>query len=126
MSAAERAENIRRVGEVAKLMVDAGLMVVTAFISPFREDRERVRAMFPTGEFIEVFVDTPLDECERRDPKGLYQKAREGKIRDFTGIDSPYEAPTSAEIVLHTTAMDVKQCVAHIQSVLADKTPSAE
>lgn len=122
MSAADRAENIRRIGEVAKLMVDAGLIVVTAFISPFREDRERVRAMFAKGEFIEVFVDTPLEECEKRDPKGLYQKAREGKIRDFTGIDSPYEAPGDAEIVLHTTQMDVKQCVAHIRSALAQQT----
>lgn len=121
MSAADRAENIRRVGEVAKLMVDAGLIVVTAFISPFREDRERVRAMFATAEFIEVFVDTPLEECEKRDPKGLYQKAREGKIRDFTGIDSPYEAPTAAEIVLRTTEMGVADCVAHIRSVLAEK-----
>jgi adenylylsulfate kinase len=121
MSAADRAENIRRVGEVAKLMVDAGLIVVTAFISPFREDRERVRAMFAASEFIEVFVDTPLAECEKRDPKGLYQKAREGLIRDFTGIDSPYEAPTDAEIVLHTTEMDVRQCVAHIRGALTDR-----
>jgi len=121
MSATDRAENIRRVGEVAKLMVDAGLIVVTAFISPFREDRERVRAMFAASEFIEVFVDTSLEECEKRDPKGLYQKAREGLIRDFTGIDSPYEAPTDAEIVLHTTEMDVRQCVAHIRAALTDR-----
>ena len=121
MSAEDRAENIRRVGEVAKLMVDAGLIVVTAFISPFRKDREQVRAIFAADEFIEVFIATPLEECEKRDPKGLYQKAREGKIRDFTGIDSPYEAPTDAEIVVHTTQMDVKECVAHIRSALARK-----
>ena len=111
MSAEDRAENIRRVGEVAKLMVDAGLIVVTAFISPFRADRERVRAMFAEGEFIEVFVDTPLAECEKRDPKGLYRKAREGKLRDFTGIDSPYEVPEKPEITLHTTQSDIAECV---------------
>lgn len=111
MSAEDRAENIRRVGEVAKLMVDAGLIVVTAFISPFRADRNKVRAMFAEGEFVEVFVDTPLEECERRDPKGLYQKAREGKIRDFTGIDSPYEIPNSPEIILRTTQADIPSCV---------------
>ncbi len=121
MSSSDRAENIRRVGEVAKLMVDAGLIVVTAFISPFREDRERVRSMFAPDEFFEVFVDTPLEECEKRDPKGLYQKAREGKIRDFTGIDSPYEAPTAAEIVLRTTEMGVAECVAHVRSLLAER-----
>ena len=114
MSAADRAENIRRVGEVAKLMVDAGLIVVTAFISPFRADRETVRAMFAEGEFIEVFVDTPLEECERRDPKGLYRKAREGKIRDFTGIDSPYESPVKPEIVLRTHQESLERCIEHI------------
>ena len=115
MSAADRAENIRRVGEVAKLMVDAGLIVVTAFISPFRADRDTVRAMFAEGEFIEVFVDTPLEECERRDPKGLYRKAREGKIRDFTGIDSPYEAPVKPEIVLRTHEESLERCIEHIR-----------
>lgn len=119
MSAEDRAENIRRVGEVAKLMVDAGLIVVTAFISPFRADRAKVRAMFAEGEFVEVFIATSLEECERRDPKGLYQKAREGKIRDFTGIDSPYEAPVNAEIVLKTTDMSAEQCVAQIRTYLA-------
>jgi adenylyl-sulfate kinase len=114
MSDADRAENIRRVGEVAKLMVDGGLIVVTAFISPFRADRDQVRAMFAPGEFIEVFVDTPLEECERRDPKGLYLKAREGKIKDFTGIDSPYEAPEHPEFVLHTHQDTVSQCIERI------------
>lgn len=118
MSSTDRAENIRRVGEVAKLMVDAGLIVVTAFISPFQADRERVRAMFAPGEFIEVFVDTPLTECEKRDPKGLYQKARRGQIRDFTGIDSPYEAPSNPEVTIRTTEMDIKQCVAHIRATI--------
>lgn len=119
MSVQDRVENVRRVGEVAKLMVDAGLIVVSAFISPFRQDRERVRSMFPPEQFIEVFVDTPLDVCEQRDPKGLYRKAREGLIRDFTGIDSPYEAPDQADIVLRTTEMDVQQCVSHIRALLA-------
>ncbi|WP_168452801.1 sulfate adenylyltransferase subunit CysN [Sphingopyxis microcysteis] len=102
---ADRIENIRRVGEVAKLMTDAGLIVITAFISPFRAEREMVRAMLPAGEFIEVFIDTPLAEAERRDVKGLYKKARAGQLKNFTGIDSPYEAPENPEIRIDTTAM---------------------
>jgi bifunctional enzyme CysN/CysC len=102
---ADRIENIRRVGEVAKLMSDAGLIVITAFISPFRAEREMVRSMLPEGEFIEVFIDTPLAEAERRDVKGLYKKARAGQLKNFTGIDSPYEAPESPEIRIDTTAM---------------------
>lgn len=102
---ADRIENIRRVGEVAKLMSDAGLIVITAFISPFRAEREMVRGMLPKGEFIEVFIDTPLAEAERRDVKGLYKKARAGQLKNFTGIDSPYEAPESPEIRIDTTAM---------------------
>ncbi|HWV61595.1 MAG TPA: sulfate adenylyltransferase subunit CysN [Sphingopyxis sp.] len=102
---ADRIENIRRVGEVAKLMSDAGLIVITAFISPFRAEREMVRGMLPEGEFIEVFIDTPLAEAERRDVKGLYKKARAGQLKNFTGIDSPYEAPESPEIRIDTTAM---------------------
>ncbi len=101
---ADRIENIRRVGEVAKLMSDAGLIVITAFISPFRAEREMVRSMLPDGEFIEVFIDTPLAEAERRDVKGLYKKARAGQLKNFTGIDSPYEAPESPEIRIDTTA----------------------
>ena len=96
----DRNENIRRVGEVANLMVDSGLIVLTAFISPFKVNREVVRGMLKEGEFIEVFIDTPIAECEKRDPKGLYKKARAGEIKDFTGIDSPYEAPENAEIVI--------------------------
>lgn len=102
---ADRIENIRRVGEVAKLMSDAGLIVITAFISPFRAEREMVRGMLPEGEFIEVFIDTPLAEAERRDVKGLYKKARAGQLKNFTGIDSPYEAPETPEIRIDTTAM---------------------
>lgn len=96
----DRRENIRRVGEVAKLMVDAGLVVLTAFISPHRAEREMVRDMLASGQFIEVFVDTPLAICEARDPKGLYKKARAGELKNFTGIDSIYEAPRHADIHL--------------------------
>jgi adenylyl-sulfate kinase len=106
-----RIENIRRIGEVAKLFVDAGLMVLTAFISPFRSDRLMVRGLVEQGEFIEIYVDTPLAVCEQRDPKGLYKKARAGKIKDFTGIDSPYEAPERPELVLHSDHMTVEECV---------------
>ena len=102
---ADRIENIRRVGEVAKLMTDAGLIVITAFISPFKAEREMVRAMLPEGEFLEIFIDTPLEEAERRDVKGLYKKARSGQLKNFTGIDSPYEAPENPEIRIDTTAM---------------------
>jgi bifunctional enzyme CysN/CysC len=106
---ADRIENIRRVGEVAKLMTDAGLIVITAFISPFRAEREMVRSMLPEGEFIEVFIDTPLAEAERRDVKGLYKKARAGQLKNFTGIDSPYEAPETPEIRIDTTAMSPEE-----------------
>jgi adenylylsulfate kinase len=94
----DRMENIRRVGEVAKLFSDAGLIVLTAFISPFKNDRQLVRELTRPGEFVEVFIDAPLSVCEQRDPKGLYKKARAGEIKDFTGIDSPYEAPENPEI----------------------------
>jgi len=94
----DRVENIRRIGEVSHLFVDAGIIVLSAFISPFREDREIVRTLVKEGEFIEVFIDTPLEICEQRDPKGLYAKARRGEIPDFTGISSPYEAPEHPEI----------------------------
>jgi bifunctional enzyme CysN/CysC len=97
---ADRVENIRRAGEVAKLMVDAGLVVLCAFVSPFRAERRMVRELVGEGEFVEVFVDTPLETCIARDPKGLYRKAREGKVFHVTGIDSPYEAPEHAEIHL--------------------------
>ncbi|KTE22059.1 adenylyltransferase [Sphingopyxis sp. H050] len=102
---ADRIENIRRVGEVAKLMTDAGLIVITAFISPFRAEREMVRSMLPESEFLEIFIDTPLAEAEKRDVKGLYKKARAGQLKNFTGIDSPYEAPEQPEIRIDTTAM---------------------
>ena len=100
---ADRVENVRRVGEVARLMADAGLIVLTAFISPFRAEREMVRRMLPDGEFVEVFVDTPLDVAEARDVKGLYAKARAGTLKNFTGIDSPYEAPEAPDLRVDTT-----------------------
>lgn len=96
---ADRVENIRRIGETAKLMVDAGLIVITAFISPFRADRQMVREMLEPGEFVELYIDVPLEICEQRDPKGLYKKARTGQIKHFTGIDSPYEAPLAPELI---------------------------
>jgi bifunctional enzyme CysN/CysC len=102
---ADRVENIRRVGEVAKLMTDAGLIVITAFISPFRSERDMVRSMMAPGEFIEVHIDTPLAAAEARDVKGLYKKARAGQLKNFTGIDSPYEAPDAPEIRIDTTAL---------------------
>jgi adenylylsulfate kinase len=111
MSDEDRTENIRRVSEVAKLMVDAGLVVITAFISPFRADRDAARVLFEDGEFVEVFADAPLEECEKRDPKGLYKKARAGEIKEFTGIDSPYEAPANAEVVINTAEHDIGECV---------------
>ncbi|WP_372237949.1 adenylyl-sulfate kinase [Pseudomonas sp. o96-267] len=114
----DREENIRRIAEVARLFVDAGLIVITAFISPFRVDRETARAIIGEGEFIEVFIDTPLPECERRDPKGLYSKARAGLIPNFTGIDSAYEAPLQPEIRLDTVQSDLVSCVKKILDYL--------
>jgi adenylyl-sulfate kinase len=99
-----RQENIRRAGELARLFFDAGLIVLTAFISPFREDRDRIRSLLLPGGFIEIYTSCPLEVCEQRDPKGIYQKARAGQISNFTGIDSPYEAPFQPEITLDTSA----------------------
>jgi bifunctional enzyme CysN/CysC len=111
---ADRIENIRRIGEVAKLMADAGLVVLAAFISPFRAEREMVRAMLPPGEFVEIHVDTPLEVAEARDVKGLYKKARAGEIKNFTGIDSPYEPPEKPDIVVNTVAMTAEEAARFI------------
>ena len=116
----DRIENIRRVGEVARLMSDAGLIVITAFISPFRAERAMVRAMIPPGEFLEVFIDTPLAEAERRDVKGLYAKARSGELKNFTGIDSPYEAPHTPELRIDTTSMSAEAAADAIVEALLD------
>ena len=115
---ADRVENIRRVAEVARLMVDAGLIVVVSFISPFAADRAMARSLFAPDEFIEVFVDTPLEECERRDVKGLYAKARKGELKNFTGIDSPYEAPSQADVHLQTAQLSLEQCVDSLMTSL--------
>jgi adenylylsulfate kinase len=117
----DRIENIRRIGEVAKLFVDAGMIVITAFISPFQSDRDRVRALVNEEEFIEIFIDTPLAICEQRDPKGLYQKARTGEIPHFTGISSPYEMPLSAEISIKTDEYTIHQSVEAIIHYLHTK-----
>jgi adenylyl-sulfate kinase len=113
-SDSDRVENIRRIGEASKLFVDAGLIVLSAFISPFKQDRKMVRSLFDEGEFIEVFMDTSLETCEQRDPKGLYKKARSGEIKYFTGIDSPYEAPEQPEIRIHSTEANFEQSVDQI------------
>jgi bifunctional enzyme CysN/CysC len=117
---ADRVENIRRVAEVARLMVDAGLIVLTAFISPFRSERRMARGLLEDGEFIEIFVDTPIAVAEERDPKGLYKKARRGEIKNFTGIDSPYEAPENAEIRIDTSGRDIEQSVDEMMQRLRD------
>lgn len=115
----DRTENIRRIGEVAKLFVDAGALVLTAFISPYREDRDRVRGIVEDpSDFIEVFVDCPLEICERRDPKGLYVKARSGEIPEFTGISAPYEAPESPEICLDTSELTVVEAAERVVEFL--------
>jgi bifunctional enzyme CysN/CysC len=114
----DRAENVRRVAEVARLMVDAGLVVITAFISPARAERARARELFAPGEFVEVFVDAPVEACEARDPKGLYARARRGELRGLTGVDSPYEAPVAPEVRVSTAeqspAESLERLLAHL------------
>ncbi len=117
-SEADRVENIRRATEVARLFVDAGLVVIVSFISPFRTERNLARSRFHSAEFVEIFVDAPLEECERRDPKGLYARARRGELVNFTGIDSKYEPPESPEIRLDTVAYSADECVERILSAL--------
>jgi adenylylsulfate kinase len=120
-SAEDRTENIRRIGEVSKLFVDSGQVVLTAFISPFQEDRAQVREILEGNEFLEVYVECPLEECEKRDPKGLYKKARSGEIRDFTGIDSPYESPANPELTINTSTQSVEECVQTVIEYLANR-----
>jgi bifunctional enzyme CysN/CysC len=115
----DRVENIRRVAEVARLMADAGLIVLVSFISPFRAERQMAREMMKQGEFVEIFVDTPFEECARRDPKGLYKRALGGEIKNFTGVDSPYEAPENPELRLETTGRTPEEMVATIESWLS-------
>jgi len=116
----DRVENIRRIGEVARLFADAGALVVSAFISPYRRDRDRIRSLMPPGEFVEVFVDTPLEICEARDPKGLYKKARAGEIKHFTGLDAPYETPEHPEVHLKTANLSVDDAAAQVVRYLED------
>jgi len=122
-SAADREENIRRIGEVAKLFADAGLVVMTSFISPYRRDREAVRALHAAVSlpFIEIHVATPIGTCETRDPKGLYKKARAGELKNFTGIDDPYEPPTNAEVTLDATNVSPQDAAVQLLTVLRDK-----
>ncbi|HAS6349158.1 TPA: adenylyl-sulfate kinase [Vibrio vulnificus] len=120
-STQDRRENIRRIGELAKLMADAGLIVLTAFISPHRAERQLVRDLLPDGEFIEVFVNTSLEVCEQRDPKGLYKKARAGEIRNFTGIDSEYEVPLNPEIDLPAGEKNIEQLVEQLIEALSQR-----
>jgi len=120
-SMADRHENIRRIGEMSKLFIDAGIIALTAFISPFRADRERVRAMVAPGDFLEVYCRCPLAVCEERDAKGLYQKARRGEIPEFTGISSPYEEPGAPELALDTGSKSVEACAAEVLALLRDK-----
>ena len=117
----DRVENIRRLGEVSKLFVDAGLIVLTAFISPFQKERDKVRNLVENGEFIEVFINAPIEVCENRDPKGLYKKARDGKIPNFTGISSPYEEPKKAEINIKNDRMSIDECVEKIIEYLENR-----
>jgi adenylylsulfate kinase len=120
-SAVDRQENIRRIGEVAKLMYDAGLIVLVAAISPFREDRQKARSLFPHGRFWEIYVECPLDVCQKRDPKGLYSQAKQGQIDNFTGLSSPYEPPLSPEIVLDSDKNDVQSCTMQVVTALLEK-----
>lgn len=116
-----RVENIRRIGEVAKLMLDAGVVVLSAFISPFKADRDQVRTIVGTENYIEVFVDAPLEVCEQRDVKGLYKKARAGEVKNFTGIDSPYEAPEASDVVIPTGTMSVDESVGVLMEMILPK-----
>jgi adenylylsulfate kinase len=120
-SAEGRTENIRRIGEVAKLFIDAGVVVLTAFISPFKSDRDRVRSLVGNEEFIEVFVDCPLEICEQRDVKGLYKKARAGEIADFTGISSPFEVPENPELTIATGTIPLQQSVEQVTNFILKK-----
>jgi adenylylsulfate kinase len=116
-----RKENIRRISEVAKLMMEAGIITLTAFISPFRSERENARKLFPHGEFIEIYCDCSLEVCEQRDPKGLYQKARDGVIPHFTGISSPYEAPERMEAIIKTDELAIEESVEQIMKLLYER-----
>ncbi|KMQ32195.1 adenylyl-sulfate kinase [Bacillus cereus] len=114
----DRKENIRRIGEVSKLFVDSGTITITAFISPYNEDRSLIRSMYPVGEFIEIYLKCSIDICEQRDPKGLYKKARYGEIKDFTGVSAPYEEPTTPELIIETDKQDIEVSVQQVITYL--------
>jgi adenylylsulfate kinase len=120
-SSDDRIENVRRVGEVSKLFIEGGTIVLTAFISPFRSDRERVRSLVPHGDFLEIYCHCPLEMCEQRDVKGLYKRARAGEIKDFTGISSPYEAPDAPELVVETGTLTMEESVAQVMQLLRER-----
>lgn len=120
-SPADRTENIRRIGEVAKLMLDSGVIVLSSFVSPYAQDRDLVRALVQPGQFIEVFVDCPIDVCEQRDPKGLYKKARAGEIPEFTGVSAPYEAPANPEVHVNSADTALDQIVEKLMNYLVDR-----
>lgn len=117
----DRTENIRRIGEVAKLMVDAGVVVLTAFISPYRADRERVRGLMMPGDFLEIFCRCPIEVCEERDVKGLYKKARAGEVKEFTGISSPYEEPLAPELAVDTAGLSLDECAEQVLALLRER-----
>lgn len=120
-SVEDRVENIRRIGEMAKLFTEAGIIALTAFISPYRADRERVRSLVAPEDFIEIYCHCPLEICEQRDVKGLYAKARQGLIKDFTGISSAYEAPENADLVLDSGSLPIQECVAQVLTLLSNR-----
>ncbi|MCM3719150.1 adenylyl-sulfate kinase [Fictibacillus phosphorivorans] len=120
-SQSDRIENIRRIGEVSKLFVDAGLVVVTAFVSPYTADRKFVRDLFNADEFFEIYIECPIEECEKRDPKGLYKKARDGTIKEFTGVQSPYEVPPSPDLVINTAKNDIETCTSLLLDFVKEK-----
>ena len=117
----DRSENIRRIGEMVKLFLEAGIIVLTAFISPIRKDRERVRSLVPAGDFIEIYCRCPLDVCESRDVKGLYHRARSGEVKEFTGISSPYETPEKPELVLDTNVWSLDECTSKVMALLSQR-----
>ncbi len=120
-SAADRKENVRRIGQVAKLFIESGVIILTAFISPFKSDRQMVRNMVQHGDFIEIYCDSPIEVCEQRDIKGLYQKARNGEVKEFTGISSPYEAPPNPELVVQTGSDSLEKCTSDILKLLIER-----
>ncbi len=117
----DRKENLRRIGEMSKLFIEAGVMTLTAFISPFIEDRDKVRGLMPHGDFIEIFLDCSIGICEKRDVKGLYKKARKGEISNFTGVNSPYEAPENSDLVVHTGSQTLDESVKVVMNMLIDR-----